>query len=143
MILKTILKTYLYMNCGSYPPDLSTKLCIYFIRTSPGTVQAPYTLEEAHDILPPYFDFGLLNSHPLFMLSQALNKIYTPLLSYRGDDDPIVQRPAIKQAGEEEPAKSVDKVEDEKAARVSFLLKLNQMLLIILLMIFVLNLETC
>ena len=63
------------MNCGAYPPDLSSKLSMYFIRTTPGTVQVPYTLDEAHEILPPYFDFGMLNSHPLFMLSQMLTKV--------------------------------------------------------------------
>jgi hypothetical protein len=68
------------MNCGTYPPDLSKKISMYFIRTTSGTVQVPYTLDEAHEILPPYFDFGILNSHPLFMLSQMLTKVKIVIL---------------------------------------------------------------
>lgn len=63
------------MNCGTYPPDISSKLTIYFLRTSAGTVQVPNSLEEAETILPSFFDYGILNSHPLFMLNQMLTKV--------------------------------------------------------------------
>lgn len=74
--MKKINKTYLFMHCGTYPSDISSKICIYFLRTTSGTVNLPISLDEAHLTLPQYFDFGMLNSHPLFMLSQTLNKVY-------------------------------------------------------------------
>ena len=52
-------------------------------------------------------------------------KIYTPLLSYRGDhEEKYIQKLAIKAKSDEAPAK-VDKVEDEKAARVRFEININ------------------
>lgn len=113
------------MHFGTYPPDINTKISMFFLRTTPGTVQVPGSIDEANNILPQYFDFGILNSHPLFMLSQMLTKIYTPLLSYRGNDkdDHLMHQFAIKQKGEEDAQQEqnqvVDKVDDEKAARVS------------------------
>lgn len=68
------------MHCGTYPSDISSKLSMFFLRTTPGTVQLPNSLEEAHQILPQYFDFGILNSHPLFMLSQTLAKVKFKLI---------------------------------------------------------------
>ena len=106
------------MHCGTYPSNLSSKVSIYFLRTTPGTVNLPNNFEEAHEVLPQYFDFGILNSHPLFLLSQMLTKVYNPLLSYRGDlDEPLLPRLALKQKGEEQET-TTDKVDDEKLARV-------------------------
>jgi len=108
------MKTYLYMHYGTYPPDINSKLSMFFLRTTPGAIMLPNNLEEAHQILPNYFEFGLLNSHPLYMLSQLLTKVYTPLLSYRGDDRLIPRsKPKIEEKA------SVDNVDNEKAARVS------------------------
>ncbi len=110
------------MNCGTYPPDISTKLSMFFLRTTPGIVTLPNSMDEANNILNAYFDYGFLNSHPLFMLSQMLTKVYTPLLSYRGDREEFIQRPAIKEKGEEDKTdKGKDsKQDDEKAARVIY-----------------------
>ena len=69
------MRTYLFMHCGTYPPDINSKISIYFLRTSPGTVSAPISSEEAESILPAHFDYGILNSHPLFMLNQMLTKV--------------------------------------------------------------------
>jgi hypothetical protein len=69
------MRTYLFMNCGTYPPDISSKLTIYFLRTSVGTVHVPNSIEEADTLLPEFFDYGILNSHPLFMLNQMLTKV--------------------------------------------------------------------
>ena len=63
------------MHCGTYPSDINSKLSMFFLRTTVGAVQLPNNLEEAHLSLPQYFDFGILNSHPLFMLSQTLTKV--------------------------------------------------------------------
>lgn len=63
------------MSCGSYPSDISSKQCMFFLRTTPGTVLLPTSIEEAHLTLSQYFDFGIINLHPLFMLSQNLNKV--------------------------------------------------------------------
>ena len=104
------------MYCNTYPPDISQKLSVYFLRTTPGTVPVPNHLSEAYQSLPQFFDYGILNSHPLFMLSQILNKVYTPLLSHRGmDEEPKHNRLAIKEEEKDESKK--DKVLDEKNAR--------------------------
>ncbi len=108
------------MHCGTYPSDISSQVCIYFLRNTPGAVPVPNSQNDANNTLPKYFDFGILNSHPLYTLNQMLTKVYTPLLSYRGndsyDDDGLNKK---KMAIEGEPAlNAADKVENEKAARV-------------------------
>jgi hypothetical protein len=108
------MKTYLYMDLGTYPPDISSKLSMFFLRTTPGIVILPNSMEEANIILNSYFDYGFLNSHPLFMLSQMLTKVYTPLLSYRGDREEFVRRPAIKEKGEDENKTKTDKAKENK-----------------------------
>lgn len=126
------------MNLGTYPPDISSKLSMFFLRTTPGIVTLPNSMDEANNILNAYFDYGFLNSHPLFMLSQMLTKVYTPLLSYRGDREEFIQRPAIKEKGEDENNAKTDKSnkqDDEKAARViinSFKIKFMHFVLIFL-----------
>ncbi len=63
------------MHCGKYPSDISSQLCIYFLRNTTGAVTVPFNLDEANNTMPKYFDFGILNSHPLFMLNQILTKV--------------------------------------------------------------------
>ncbi len=85
---------------------------MYFLRNTSGMVPVPNTVEESDQTLPQYFDYGLLNSHPLYMLNQVLTKVYTPLLSYR-------ERPEDHSAGQIKAIKGEDKVDDEKEMRVS------------------------
>lgn len=73
--MRKITKTYLFMYCGTYPSDISSKMSMFFLRTTPGAVHLPISLEEAHLTLPHYFDFGILNSHPLLLLNQTLTKV--------------------------------------------------------------------
>ena len=75
MVIKNILKTYLFMHCGTYPSNISSQVCIYFLRNTPGAVPVPFSSEEASNMLPKFFDFGILNSHPLLMLNQILTKV--------------------------------------------------------------------
>lgn len=112
------------MHCNTYPPDLSQKLSVFFLRTTPGIVPVPNTLNEARLSLPQYFDFGLLNSHPLFMLSQVLNKVYLPLLSHRGLDEekPRPHRLAIKNTDDDQQLQQsktnqIDRAQLEKEER--------------------------
>lgn len=109
------MKSYLYMDCGTYPSDLINHICIYFLRNKPGAVPVPISIDDAANTLPKHFDFGILNSHPLYMLNQILTKVYTPLLSYRVDES--VSNNVIK-AIEPSNDSPDDKVENEKAARV-------------------------
>lgn len=62
----------------------------------------------------------LLNGKFITILKNLIFvKIYSPLLSYRGEiDEPLLPRLAIKQNSETK-EEIVNKVEDEKAARVS------------------------
>lgn len=73
--MKTILKTYLHIHCKMYPPDINNKLSMYFLRNTAGMVPVFNTLDEARTVLPQYFDYGLLNSHPLYLLNQVLTKV--------------------------------------------------------------------
>jgi len=119
-VIKNILKTYLFMHCGTYPSNISSQMCIYFLRNSPGAVPVPLGLEDACHSLPKLFDFGILNSHPLYTLNQMLSKVYTPLLSYRDEAlDGFEPRKALEPPPPDPNAKAVaiDKVESEKAAR--------------------------
>ena len=63
------------MHYGTQLPDISNKLCMYFLRARPGTFSVPGTADEANDVLSYFFDYGILNSHPLFMLTQMLTKV--------------------------------------------------------------------
>jgi hypothetical protein len=76
-------------------------------------VPVPNTLDEAETTLPEYFDYGILNAHPLYMLNQVLTKVYTPLLSYR--DDHFSKQKAITSEDEK------PEVVDEKEIRVKHL----------------------
>ena len=115
MVLKKVMKTYLHLFNKQYPVNSNNNVGIYFLRNSPGMVPVPNSIEEAESVLPEYFDYGILNAHPLYMLNQVLTKVYTPLLSYREDHFVGKMKPIL--SGEEEP--STNKVDDEKEMRVS------------------------
>ena len=72
-------------------------------------------MDEAKAQMPKYLDFGLLNSHPLYLLNLILTKVYQPLLSYRIEK----QEEEITDASETDGKKKVDRVDSEKAMRVN------------------------
>ena len=117
MVLKKILRTYLHLFCKTYPPNINNKLSMYFLRNTAGMVPVPNTVDEADVVLPQYFDYGLLNSHPLYMLNQVLTKVYTPLLSYRErpEDHHPGQMKAITSGDKNE---TISRADEEKAQRV-------------------------
>ncbi len=119
--MKKVLKTYLHLFVKNYPPNINNKLSMYFLRNSSGMVPVPNTLDEADVVLTPYFDYGLLNSHPLYMLNQVLTKVYTPLLSYRErpEDHLMGQMKAITNGeNKTEETQYQNKADDEKEMRV-------------------------
>jgi hypothetical protein len=69
------LRTILYLCRDSYPSNLSQKNCVYFLRTTPGTIPAPSSIEDADNTMIKYLDFGLLNGHTLYLLADILNKV--------------------------------------------------------------------
>ncbi|CAF3533097.1 unnamed protein product [Rotaria sordida] len=81
------LRTMLYLCRDIYPSNLSKKNCIYFLRTIPGTIPAPSSIEDADKIMIKYLDYGLLNGHTLHLLANTLNKIYNPLLTYQSEHE--------------------------------------------------------
>ena len=93
-----------------YPVNTNNEKSIYFLRNTSGMVPVPNTLDEAETTLPEYFDYGILNAHPLYMLNQVLTKVYTPLLSYR--DDHFNKKKAITSEDDK------PEVVDEKELRV-------------------------
>jgi hypothetical protein len=48
---------------------------MFFLRITSGTVIVPNLYSEADQILNEYFDYGVLNSHPLFMLNTMLEGV--------------------------------------------------------------------
>ncbi|CAG5116361.1 unnamed protein product, partial [Candidula unifasciata] len=74
----------LHMAWGCLPENIANSKAssFYFMRTTPGMVPVYGSIEEAEMDMPLQLEYGLLNSHPLFMLDQLLNLVYQPLLSY-------------------------------------------------------------
>lgn len=106
------------MYTGMYPPEINNKISVFFLRTTPGTVALPISIDDAKQTMPEYFDFGVLNGHPLYMLNQALTKLYTPLLSYRTErpEEQFIEKKS-KSKEETSDKKGADKVNEEKAMR--------------------------
>ncbi|XP_070572584.1 dynein axonemal heavy chain 10-like isoform X2 [Ptychodera flava] len=92
IVKQKVMNTILHMCHGHLPEEVSEQDCVYFIRNTPGMVELPNTLEEANDMLPKYFEFGILNGHSLVMLEQIITQVYMPLLSFNshknGDGSP-------------------------------------------------------
>ncbi|CAF1153227.1 unnamed protein product [Adineta ricciae] len=92
------LRTILYLCRDSYPSNLSQKNCVYFLRTTPGTIPAPSSTEDADKIMVKYLDYGLLNGHTLYLLANILNKVYNPILTYQSEEP----EPVDEQESEDE-----------------------------------------
>ncbi|CAF3582250.1 unnamed protein product, partial [Rotaria sp. Silwood2] len=69
------LRTILYLCRDIYPSNLSKKNCVYFLRTTSGTISAPSSIEDTDKTMVKYLDFGLLNGHTLHLLANTLNKV--------------------------------------------------------------------
>ena len=69
------MRTYLYMCHGHVPEQVAEEDCVYFIRNTPGMVDLPNTMEEALDMLPKFFEYGILNGHSLVMLEQIISQV--------------------------------------------------------------------
>ena len=75
----------LFVSCANVPDLRSQTNAFYFLRTTTGPVPLPSTIDEANEIMPSLFEFGLLNENDtLLMLDQLLHNVYLPLLSYNG-----------------------------------------------------------
>ena len=70
------MKTYLYACVGEFPKSTNLEHFIHFVRTTEGTVPLPATFEEACEILPSYFEIGVLTGHSLSMLEQLLTQVW-------------------------------------------------------------------
>ena len=57
------------------PEDVIEENCLYFLRNTPGMVPLPNSIEEANEMLPAYFEFGILNGHSLIMLEQIIGQV--------------------------------------------------------------------
>ncbi|PVD32839.1 hypothetical protein C0Q70_08286 [Pomacea canaliculata] len=82
IILQKVSRTYLYLCYQHLPEEVIEESCIYFLRNSPGMVPLPNSIEEANEMLPLYFEFGLLNGHSLVMLEQIISQVFMPLMSH-------------------------------------------------------------
>ncbi|ESO91629.1 hypothetical protein LOTGIDRAFT_122204, partial [Lottia gigantea] len=77
-----VFRTYLFMCYEHLPEEVSDLNSVYFLRNTPGMVPLPNSVEEADEMLPGYFEFGVLNGHSLVMLEQIITQVYMPLLSF-------------------------------------------------------------
>ncbi|XP_064619187.1 dynein axonemal heavy chain 10-like isoform X2 [Lineus longissimus] len=82
IVIVKVMRTYLHMSYQHLPEKVAEVDCIYFLRNTPGMVPLPNTIEEANDMLPSYFEMGILNGHSLVMLEQVITKVYMPILSF-------------------------------------------------------------
>ncbi|KAL3856163.1 hypothetical protein ACJMK2_010948 [Sinanodonta woodiana] len=82
IVLQKVMRTYLYMCYQHLPEEFIEQECVYFLRNTPGMVALPNSLEEALQMLPGFFEFGLLNGHSLVMLEHIITQVYMPLLSF-------------------------------------------------------------
>ncbi|XP_072163343.1 dynein axonemal heavy chain 10-like [Diadema setosum] len=82
IVTETFMRTVLYLCHGHVPEEVAEEDCVYFIRNSPGMVDLPNTMDEANDMLPKFFEYGILNGHSLVMLEQIITQVYIPLLSF-------------------------------------------------------------
>lgn len=75
------MRTYLYMCYQHLPEEFADHDSMYFIRNTPGMVPLPNTKEEALEILPNYFEMGILNGHSLVMLEHVIAQVRTSRLT--------------------------------------------------------------
>ena len=75
IITQKILRTVLYMCHGHIPEEVAGEDCVFFIRNTPGMVELPSTIEEANNMLPNFFEYGVLNGHSLVMLEQIISQV--------------------------------------------------------------------
>ena len=57
------------------PEEVIDENCVYFLRNTPGMVPLPNSIEEANEMLPSFFEFGILNGHSLIMLEQIIGQV--------------------------------------------------------------------
>ncbi|CAM4781636.1 unnamed protein product [Rotaria magnacalcarata] len=107
------LRTLLYTCRDFYPSNLSKKNCVYFLRTTSGTVHTPSSMEDADKTMVKYFDYGLLNGHTLHLLANTLNKVYNPLLTYQND----VEEPDASEPQRASSSKSGNKKDDSQTEK--------------------------
>ncbi|XP_076363131.1 dynein heavy chain at 89D isoform X2 [Tachypleus tridentatus] len=82
-IKQLIRKMQLYMCSGLPPEEALNYNCVYLLRSSSDPVTEPSTVEEAKELMPKFFDIGLLNGHAVLMMYQVISKLYYPLLTIR------------------------------------------------------------
>ena len=85
--MQKVQRTVLFVGCDNMPSlcDEDTNNAVYFVRATAGPVPLSSSIDEASELLPSIFEFGLLNeSATLQMLDQLMHNVYLPLLSYSG-----------------------------------------------------------
>ncbi|XP_076453104.1 dynein axonemal heavy chain 10-like [Babylonia areolata] len=117
LIIQKVWRTYLYMVYQHLPEEVTDENCLYFLRNTPGMVPLPNSIEEANEMLPAYFEFGILNGHSLIMLEQIIGQVFMPLLSFsqlkNGEAmaSPSAQSPAVSR---QDTAATQASIEDDK-----------------------------
>ncbi|CAH1233746.1 DNAH10 [Branchiostoma lanceolatum] len=82
IIIQTVMRSYLFVCMDHLPEELADQDCVFFLRNVLGTVDCPNDIDEANEMLPKQFEFGILNGHSLVMLEHIISQVYTPLLAY-------------------------------------------------------------
>ncbi|TKS80370.1 Dynein heavy chain 10, axonemal [Collichthys lucidus] len=79
--LQVVYRIELHAAVNEYPKRFLKSSAFYFIRNTNETIDEPADMNEANDLMPRLFDFGLFNGDPLFVLRNSLANVYMPLLS--------------------------------------------------------------
>lgn len=70
------------MCSGAFPESATTRQCLTVMRTTPGRIKIPSSMEDAHNTLPEHFEINIMNGQSLTMLEQVITHVYMPLLAY-------------------------------------------------------------
>ena len=69
------------MSVGALPENVDGE-AYFFTHNAVEPIPMPATIEEAEDILPSVFEFGLIDNSPILNLEDSLMHVYNMLLSY-------------------------------------------------------------
>ncbi|XP_071945421.1 dynein axonemal heavy chain 10-like [Antedon mediterranea] len=82
IVKKMFYRTLLHLSHGHVPDAATEQESVYFLRNTPGMVELPATISEASEMLPMFFEIGVLNGNSLVMMEQIISQVYIPLLSF-------------------------------------------------------------
>ncbi|XP_009299843.1 dynein axonemal heavy chain 10 [Danio rerio] len=79
--IQVVYHVELHVEVNIIPERFEKYNVLYFLRNTKETITEPVDINEANHLMPRLIEFGMMNDHPLKMLSGLLNHVYIPRLS--------------------------------------------------------------